>query len=41
MEKIKIKMGQSPFKQIFDNTLGDEYIARTYLMAKNIAENHD
>ena len=40
MEKIKIKMEQSPFKEIFDETLTSEHVARTYLMAKNIAENH-
>lgn len=40
MNNIERKMQTQPFKDLFDHTLGDDYIARTYLMAKNIAENH-
>ena len=40
MNNIKSKMEQSPFNKIFGDSLSSEHIARTYLMAKNIAENH-
>ena len=33
-------MEQPPFNILFDGTLKRVYVARTYLMAKNIAENH-
>lgn len=40
MNNIKRKMEQPPFNKIFGDTLSSDHVARTYLMAKNIAENH-